>query len=62
MAIWSEVIAMMRVVQQTDAVKLVVFDLDDTLWAGVLGDSENYDFETNKKLAILLSRVGQWVS
>jgi FkbH-like protein len=37
-AIWAEIVAMLRVVRQTDSVKLVVTDLDDTLWHGVSGD------------------------
>jgi FkbH-like protein len=37
-AVWAELISMFRVVRQVDAVKLVVVDLDDTLWLGVSGD------------------------
>jgi FkbH-like protein len=37
-AVWTELMSMYRVVRQTDAVKLVVFDLDDTLWHGISGD------------------------
>ncbi len=37
-AVWAEIIAMLRVVRQVDSVKLVVVDLDDTLWHGVSGD------------------------
>lgn len=37
-AIWNELMAMYRVVRQADAVKLVVVDLDDTLWNGISGD------------------------
>ena len=37
-SVWAELIAMFRVVRQSDAVKLVVVDLDDTLWRGVSGD------------------------
>ena len=32
---WIELISMYRTVRQLDMVKLVVFDLDDTLWRGV---------------------------
>ncbi|HTZ72081.1 MAG TPA: GSCFA domain-containing protein [Acetobacteraceae bacterium] len=38
-ALFAEVNAMFRVVRQIDTVKLVVVDLDDTLWNGVSGDS-----------------------
>ena len=37
-AIWAEMLAMRRTVRQLDTVKLVVVDLDDTLWKGVSGD------------------------
>lgn len=37
-AVWAELISMFRVIRQVDAVKMVVVDLDDTLWLGVSGD------------------------
>jgi FkbH-like protein len=37
-AVWNEILCMYRVVRQTDSVKLVVVDADDTLWRGVSGD------------------------
>lgn len=37
-AVWTELKSMFRTIRQVDAVKLVVVDLDDTLWAGVIGD------------------------
>ncbi len=37
-AMWSEIVAMYRTLRQVDQVKLVVVDLDDTLWRGVMGD------------------------
>jgi FkbH-like protein len=37
-ALWAEMVNMYRAVRQADAVKLVVMDLDDTLWNGVSGD------------------------
>jgi len=40
-AIWAEVDAMYRTVRQTDQVKMVVVDLDDTLWSGVIGDTDD---------------------
>ena len=42
-ALWSEMIAMYRTVRQVDCVKLVVVDLDDTLWNGVSGDMTEVD-------------------
>jgi FkbH-like protein len=37
-AVWAEFTAMIRTLRQLDAVKMVVVDLDDTLWTGVSGD------------------------
>ena len=37
-AVWAELVSMYRTVRQLDPVKLVVVDLDDTLWHGVSGD------------------------
>ena len=37
-AVWAEAMAMHRTMIQVDPVKLVVLDLDDTLWMGVSGD------------------------
>ena len=42
-AVWAELLAMHRVVRQTDTVKAVVVDLDDTLWNGVSGDITEVD-------------------
>ena len=39
-AVWQEMKSMLRTVRQADQVKLVVMDLDDTLWRGVLAESE----------------------
>jgi FkbH-like protein len=39
-AIWNEILAMYRTINQIDSVKLIVIDLDDTLWRGVVGDTE----------------------
>jgi FkbH-like protein len=46
LAVWAELMSMWRVVRQADSVKLVVMDLDDTLWNGISGD---------------LSEVGPWM-
>jgi FkbH-like protein len=37
-AAWNELLAMYRTVRQTDQVKLVVVDIDDTLWRGVAAE------------------------
>jgi FkbH-like protein len=42
-AVWAEMIAMYRTVRQADQVKLVVVDLDDTLWTGVIGEMTDID-------------------
>lgn len=44
-AIWAEALCMYRVIRQDDSVKLVIVDLDDTLWRGVSGDMEDVDGE-----------------
>jgi FkbH-like protein len=42
-ALWSEICGMYRTVRQVDSVKLVVVDLDDTLWIGVSGEKAEAD-------------------
>lgn len=37
-ALWSEADAIHRTVRQIDQVKIAIFDLDDTLWRGVLAE------------------------
>jgi FkbH-like protein len=39
--IWTEALAMLRTIRQIDSVKLVVVDLDDTLWNGVSGENRD---------------------
>lgn len=36
--IWREVISNIRIIRQTDSVKMVIVDLDGTLWRGVLAE------------------------
>lgn len=36
--VWAEIVATHRTLRGADAVKLVVLDLDDTLWTGISGD------------------------
>ena len=40
-AVWRELKAMVRTVRQADQVKLVVMDLDDTMWRGVLAEADS---------------------
>ncbi len=47
-AIWSDICAMYRSVSQTDMVKMVVVDLDDTLWRGVAADSLDHPLEARE--------------
>jgi FkbH-like protein len=42
-AAWAELVALFRTVRQVDAVKLVIVDLDDTLWRGVAAEAEDHD-------------------
>ncbi len=44
-ALWRACEYNYRVVNQIDSVKLVIFDLDDTLWRGVLGEQYEYGDE-----------------
>ncbi len=37
-AIWSELRSMLTTATQTDSVKLVIIDLDDTLWRGIVAE------------------------
>jgi FkbH-like protein len=42
-AVWAELLAMYRTVRQLDQVKLVIIDLDDTLWRGVIAEESDVD-------------------
>ena len=44
-AIWNEIIGMYRTINQIDPVKMVVIDLDDTLWNGLLGEQDSPSIE-----------------
>lgn len=37
-AFWAEILGMFRTIRSIDVVKLVIFDLDDTLWRGVMAE------------------------
>lgn len=39
-AFWAEILGMFRTVRGVDAVKLAIFDLDDTLWRGIMAEQE----------------------
>lgn len=39
-ATWEELLAMYRTIRQLDSVKMVILDLDDTLWRGVAAEFE----------------------
>ncbi len=43
--LWREVEAMYRSIQQVDSVKMVLVDLDDTLWRGVLAETGGTEIE-----------------
>ncbi len=45
-AVWSELLAMYRTLRGIDSVKLVVVDLDDTLWRGVVVEEDEVIAET----------------
>lgn len=38
LTIWNELVAMFRTLRQVDMVKLVIMDIDDTLWRGVAAE------------------------
>src|SRR6185503_5897760 len=40
--LWMEVVGMYRTIRQMDSVKLVVFDLDDTLWRGIAAEKTEH--------------------
>lgn len=42
-SVWAELTAMYRTLRQIDQVKLVVVDLDDTLWNGMSGELTEHD-------------------
>ena len=42
-AIFEEVLAAYKTARQTDSIKLVIFDLDDTLWRGVAAELDDPD-------------------
>ncbi len=47
-ASWREMLAMYRTIRQVDAVKMVVIDLDDTLWRGIIAEQEPEELPTTE--------------
>jgi FkbH-like protein len=47
-AIWEEIVAIFRTVRQFDSVKLVIVDLDDTLWRGVVAEERHISWMTTE--------------
>lgn len=47
--IWKNIVAIVRTVRQVDQVKLVIFDLDNTLWRGQI--AEHYRDDAERPLA-----------
>jgi FkbH-like protein len=45
---WKEAVAMFRTIHQVDAVKLVIIDLDDTLWRGVVAENGEVSTDTTE--------------
>lgn len=45
---WNELIAMYRTVRQTDSVKMVVVDIDDTLWRGIIAEHTPSEMATSE--------------
>ncbi|NVN38112.1 HAD-IIIC family phosphatase [Komagataeibacter swingsii] len=45
---WNDLIAMYRIVKQIDAIKMVVIDLDDTLWRGIVGENDGQNMPTTE--------------
>ena len=43
LSVWNEAVAAYRSIQQVDSIKLVIFDLDDTLWRGVPAEADDVD-------------------
>lgn len=44
-ALWAEIVGLYRIVRQSDTVKLVIVDLDDTLWRGIAAEIEEYPID-----------------
>ena len=47
-AVWRELVGQYRTVRQIDPVKLVVVDLDDTMWRGVMAEADPANLPTSE--------------
>lgn len=47
-AMWRESVAMFRTLRQIDSIKLVIIDLDDTIWRGVLAETSQITTDTTE--------------
>ncbi|WP_421357790.1 HAD-IIIC family phosphatase [Agrobacterium rosae] len=45
LSLWGEMMAMLRTISQKDSVKIVICDIDDTLWRGVLAEQNSFGSE-----------------
>lgn len=45
---WNELIALYRIVQQIDSVKMVVVDIDNTLWRGIIAEHTPSEMATTE--------------
>lgn len=49
-ALWDEAVALYRTIQQVDSIKIVIVDLDDTLWRGIPAEGQDDNID----------RIGGW--
>lgn len=47
-SIWQEAVSMYRSIKQMDSIKLVVIDLDDTLWRGIVAETNIDELPTRE--------------
>lgn len=48
LAIWEEAVAMWRTLRQIESIKLIIVDLDDTLWRGVVAEGNEISSHTTE--------------
>jgi len=60
-AMWSEIVAMYRTLRQTDQVKMIVVDLDDTLWRGTIADKPTQGAEMLEGWPLGLAEALLWL-
>jgi FkbH-like protein len=61
LAVWAELCALYRTHRQLDQVKLVVVDLDDTLWRGVVAENDDVRPETIEGWPLGLIEALNWL-